>query len=147
MPEPGDGRSRAAEERSLDEPTGGPVALALEHTDPGSDGIGAFTLTLVIEPGWHIYASSSEGGAPDWTRPLEIDGEGVDIIDLEYPEAGKLPPRPSLPIEDEVRVYQGEIKISGRTRAHPEANHAIRVVFQACDETRCLAAVEKVLEL
>ncbi|MCP4203826.1 MAG: DUF255 domain-containing protein [bacterium] len=124
------------------------VALSLETAGGGEEAVREFTLTLTIEPGWHIYAPYPGGGdAPDWVRPLEVLGEDVDIGELDFPEAKELPPQPPMPGKDRVRIYEGEVKISGSARTRSQSGGWIRVVFQACDDQRCLAPVQQVLEL
>ncbi len=158
-PESGKAGSRVSAGSRLEEEARRLVALNLEVAEAGAGGIVAFTLSLVIAPGWHIYAPYPDGDAPDWVRPLGIEGEEVEIVEIEFPQADDLPhlaplaplapiaPRAPIPDENPVRIYQGEVEISGSLKIRPESRGGLRVTLQACDETRCLPAVEHILPL
>ncbi len=157
-PESGQAGSRVWGSVQLKEEARRHVALHLDVAEAGPGEDSAFALTVAIERGWHVYAPDPDGKGPDWIRPLGVEGHEVEVVEIEFPEADEYrPPRPPrrpgvpppapIPSEEPVRIYEGEIEITGRLRARSGSGAGLRVTFQACDETRCLASVERLLRL
>ncbi len=122
----------------LDDEARSRVRLGLEVGPPDGGGVSKFTVSIAIEPGWHIYAAYPEGDAPEWLRALEMEGESAELFEVEFPAADELPP---ILGRDRVRIYEGDVVISGKLK-ETGTGAAVRIGLQACDERRCLPATE-----
>jgi hypothetical protein len=94
-----------------------------------------FVLTLSIRKGWHV-----NGNPPSspYLIPTEIKG---DVRNVAYPESKSM----TFSFSDEaLLVYDGEVSLRGEVRA---GEASVTLVYQACDDTRCLAPVERILEV
>ncbi len=94
-----------------------------------------FELELELEEGWHVNANPA---TLPYLVPTELKGE---VREVRYTE-GK-PFRFSF-ADQELSVYEGSILISGELGS--DAAEVI-LVYQACDDTRCLAPVEKSVQV
>jgi hypothetical protein len=96
---------------------------------------GRFRVVAEIAKGWHVNANPASSA---YLIPTEVRG---DVRDLVYPEGKSM----KLSFSDEaLSVYDGEVAIEGELG--PGAS-SLTLVYQACDDTRCLSPVEKVLAL
>jgi uncharacterized protein len=110
------------------------------------DGTRSFRLTLDVAPGWHLNANPA--GA-DFLVPTEVRGEGLELREVRYPPGQEV----SLGFAQEpLPVYQGRVVIEGEIAAGAEElggrGGSLILVYQPCDESRCLPPVteEAVLE-
>lgn len=144
---------RATRESLADREARRKVELRLGVGAAEADGTSSFALTLMIAPGWHIYAPDPEGEMPAWVRPLRVKGLGVEILDFCLPNADELPRLPAPATEAEgsnaerLRIYEGEIRIEGHLAHGPEPGAKLQVTFQPCDDMRCLPIVEELVEV
>jgi uncharacterized protein YyaL (SSP411 family) len=153
----------------LGEPVGGAEENAAgegqsgETTDDGE--WRSFRLVLEIAPGWHIQAHTPADPSliPTALEAVPAAGagaKGTELRRLVYPPA-KLPgdgpaaegepagpaaagaqgeaAGPSAP--PLAAVYTGRVEITGELRAGAQGGR-LRLVYQACDEARCLPRVE-----
>ncbi len=100
------------------------VSPQLTVEAPGGDGWRRFTLRLRIAPGWHL-------AAPGEAHGLELGGQDVELADLQLPAAES---------PDGAAVLRGEAVLAARLRTRG-ASPALRLAYQACDESRCLLPV------
>ena len=99
------------------------VSPQLELGPVAADGWRDFALKLEIRDGWHLGAELEAGPA------LHLEGLGVELGELDLPEAG----RPGL---------AGEIAARGRLREQSTTTRrAIRLRYQPCSGDRCLPSV------
>jgi hypothetical protein len=108
------------------------VVARLDAADPDAEGWRPFTLTLKVQDGWHLYAPVES--KPRALEPVRIDGVGSEVRDLLWPD-----PTPWQAGDEELAVYSGQTEVRGELRGEGEPR--LRVRFQPCDESRCLAAV------
>jgi len=94
-------------------------------------GGGAFTLTLEIAEGWHLYANQPGDKNLYGTR---LKGEGVALGEVSYPAGETWQPVEDAPA---VKVYSGTLEIKGRVEG-AETGGEVALEYQACDEARCL---------
>ena len=109
------------------------------------DGSRSFRLRLAIAPGWHINANPA--GA-DFLVPTEVRGQGLELREVRYP--------PGEPVrlgfqEEPLPVYQGTVVIEGEIAAGAGgvggSGGSLILIYQPCDETRCLPPVTEEAEL
>jgi hypothetical protein len=107
-------------------------ALAASVVDARVERSGeGFRAILNVKAGWHVNANPAS--SPYWI-PTEIRGMGVRAA---YPPGKSL----TFAFSDEpLLVYDGEVRIEGQAE---EAS--LTLVYQACDDTRCLAPVSRAL--
>jgi uncharacterized protein YyaL (SSP411 family) len=136
---------------------------------PGAGEWRRFRLVLEIAPGWHIQAhepadpslnptelaavptaAAGAGPSPDWTElrrliyppaKLLADASRAEGEPAGLAAAGAQaePAEPSAP--PLAAVYAGRVEITGELRAAAQGGR-LRLVYQACDEARCLPRVE-----
>jgi uncharacterized protein YyaL (SSP411 family) len=96
-----------------------------------------FTLTIVISPGWHIYANpvGNETLLDSQTEVTLIQGKTVVETTLSYPK-GKIVSDPN-PKTGKYSVYEGTIEITGTIPAGKEEIE-FRVKVNACSDKLCL---------
>ena len=113
------------------------ASLTAELDEAGG---GPFTVRLEIAEGWHVYAHEPGDRHLFGTR---VEVRGVEAEEVAYPPGESWQPSAEAPA---VKVYSGVVELSGRlSGATPEA--ALRVDYQACDETRCLLPAGQTLTL
>ncbi len=83
-----------------------------------------FTLELTIRDGWHVNANPA--GLPSLV-PTQVEAV-AGAVRVRYPAAA-------------AGVYAGRVRIEGEIEAGARA--AVRLVYQACDESRCLPPVTR----
>jgi uncharacterized protein len=127
------GSALAAEAVGVVEAAGSFSRVALEG------GWHRFTVELHVRGGWHLGANPAR---PAFLVPTEIrEGERGEIRDVRYPEASTL--RSELAPEP-LDVYEGSLRIEGAVRGETPS---VLLVYQACDETRCLPPVTREIRL
>jgi hypothetical protein len=94
-----------------------------------------FVVELVVRPGFHVNANPANDPA---LVPTGVSGVVGGVRDVRYP-----------PGEDEARVpvYRGRVRIEGEVEHRGGGAAAIEVTYQACDESRCLPPVSRVVRL
>ncbi|HEY7699395.1 MAG TPA: hypothetical protein VIE88_13320, partial [Vicinamibacteria bacterium] len=94
-----------------------------------------FRVLLLVKRGWHINANPASS---PYLIPTEIRG---DVRNVSYPPGKST----SFAFSKEpLSVYDGEVTLEGE--ASGDANEVI-LIYQACDETRCLSPVQRELPL
>ncbi len=94
-----------------------------------------FRVGLTIRDGWHVNANPASSS---YLIPTEIQGSVRKVV---YPE-GTMQKFAFSP--DALSVYGGAVVVEGTLG--PDAD-SVELVYQACDETRCLSPVERKLEV
>ncbi len=115
------------------------VAPSIALGAPGDEDWRSFSLKLTIQPGWHLYAP---GGAEVAENATRVFGEGVTLRSVEYPAGRALE---STGNRQAPQVYEDSVEVTGELRIESSATAALRVRFQACDDSRCLAPAELTL--
>jgi hypothetical protein len=97
-----------------------------------------FRLELAFRRGWHANANPAGEGL----TPLKVTGVLGRVRDVRYPAgapwdggAGPVP------------VYSGRVTIEGEIERRGGGAPAVEVVYQACDDARCLPAVTRIVRL
>jgi hypothetical protein len=101
--------------------------------DAASNPLGGFRVFLRVKEGWHINANPASS---PYLIPTEIQGS---VRNVSYPP-GK--PMTFAFSEAPLSVYDGEVAIEVETEGDATE---LTLVYQACDDTRCLAPVSKEL--
>ena len=105
------------------------VDARIETTSPG------FRVYLVVKGGWHINANPASS---PYLIPTEIQG---NVRNVSYPPGKSMTFAFS---KEPLSVYDGEVSIE----LEPERDATeLTLVFQACDDTRCLSPVSRKLPL
>ena len=92
---------------------------------------GRFEIEISIEDGWHVNANPASS---PYLISTEVQG---DVSDVSYPPGEMM----TFSFSDEaISVYEGELTLAGELRGT-----RVVLVYQACDDTRCLAPVEREL--
>jgi uncharacterized protein YyaL (SSP411 family) len=94
-----------------------------------------FSVNLSVKEGWHINANPASSR---YLIPTEIRGAVEEVV---YPEGVS---RTFAFSKEALSVYDGRLAIQGELREHADS---VELVYQACDDTRCLAPVSKTLPL
>jgi uncharacterized protein len=114
------------------------VKTTAEATKPDAEGKQAVTVTMVIEPGWHIYANpvGSDDLAAVQTK-ISVDAKmKLDEAKVQYP--------PGKQIEDKIignyKIYEDkvEIKVTVKRKAGDLSALEVTAKFQACTDKQCL---------
>ena len=92
---------------------------------------GLFRIEMQIEDGWHVNANPASS---PYLIATEVRG---DVGDITYPQGEMM----TFSFSDEaISVYGGAITLTGELRGE-----RVVLVYQACDDTRCLSPVEREL--
>ncbi|HUO87055.1 MAG TPA: DUF255 domain-containing protein [Thermoanaerobaculia bacterium] len=120
------------------------VETSLEVGEPDESAQRRFRLVLEVAPGWHLGGPPDGGETTGPTMPTRVGAEGGRLAEVRYPaaERGVVPGAP-----EELAVYRGEVEIVGSVVPAEGFTTALVVTFQACDDHRCLAAVERHLPI
>lgn len=111
--------------------------VAVTATDSVRAGVGetvAFSVTMTIDEGWHLYAN----GDPQYYGISLNPPEGLPLANLKvaYPEGhmGEF-------LGEKVRLLDREetLEVSGILMVQPEVPFAFELELQACDDKSCLA--------
>jgi hypothetical protein len=112
----------------------GPTALAeslVETSVRAADG--RFEIRMRIRDGWHVNANPASS---PYLIPTEVRG---DVDDVRYPKGEMM----SFSFTDDaISVYGGEVTLEGEL-----SGKTLILVYQACDDSRCLSPVERTLEV
>jgi uncharacterized protein YyaL (SSP411 family) len=101
----------------------------------GADGYRPFRVELEIRDGWHVNANPA---SLEFLIPTSVEGV---VREVRYPEGE------SFSFEfapEEISVYGGETVLRGEVA---EAEAALEVTYQACDDRRCLPPVTREVRL
>jgi hypothetical protein len=139
-----------AEPTSLRPGTAGPAALAaeaaavvrarLELEPEAADGWRPFRLVLDVAPGWHVTGA----GGPAGMVPVAVEEVDCELRDVAFPEPERLA---AGGVAEPLPVHAGRVVASGRLRPLLRAGAPrVRLRYQACDDTRCLPPVERVVQ-
>jgi hypothetical protein len=94
-----------------------------------------FVVELVVRSGFHVNANPTNDPA---LVPTAVGGVLGGVRNVRYPsgegEAG-------------VPVYRGRVRIEGEVEHRGGGASAVEVTFQACDDSRCLPPVSRVVRL
>jgi hypothetical protein len=105
------------------------VAARVETASPG------LRVLLIVKEGWHINANPASSA---YLIPTEIQG---DLRNVSYPPGKSMTFAFS---EQPLSVYDGEVAIE----LEPERGATeFTLVYQACDDTRCLSPVSRELPI
>ena len=126
----------------LEDEARGRVQISARAGAADDQGRRPLRVTIEIEPGWHVYAGYQNEETPGWLEPTGLVGENAELDSLAFPVGEELPAAPG---REPVLIYEGRVEITGRVRDLGDSPHRVRVRYQACDETRCLAPVERVV--
>jgi DsbC/DsbD-like thiol-disulfide interchange protein len=100
-----------------------------------AEGTTPITLTLTIDPGWHLYANPVGNDGLDDNATTVTAGGGAKAERVQYPEGKK--------VDDKTlgayKIYTDEVKINVKAR-RPAGGGPIElnIKVQACNESRCL---------
>jgi uncharacterized protein YyaL (SSP411 family) len=94
-----------------------------------------FTVDLVVRSGFHLNANPTDDPA---LVPTSVSGVLGPVRNLRYPPAER---------EGGLPVYRGRVRIEGEVEHRGGGAAAVEVTFQACDESRCLPAVSRLVRL
>jgi uncharacterized protein len=109
-------------------------------TDPAHGEWRRFRLRLEVAPGWHLTGV----GAPAGLLALALEEVDCELRGVAIP-----PPAPFGVAEGEapLPVHSGRLEIAGELRPILRAGKPrVRLRYQACDDRRCLPAVDRVVE-
>ena len=96
----------------------------------GVGGFRPFRVTLRLAEGWHVNANPASSR---FLVPTEVRGEVREVV---YPPGTSM----KLAFSDEaIAVYSGEVRIAGELASDATT---VTLIYQACDDTRCLSPVE-----
>jgi uncharacterized protein YyaL (SSP411 family) len=96
------------------------------------------TVRLAIRDGWHINANPASN---EYLIPTSVaNTEGEEPTGIQYPPGKKLETEFA---DQPIAVYEGTVEIPVETSA---AVTSLRVTYQPCEESRCLAPVTVVVE-
>jgi uncharacterized protein YyaL (SSP411 family) len=94
-----------------------------------------FTVELEVRSGFHLNANPTDDPA---LIPTSVSGVLGPVRNLRYPPAER---------EGGLPVYRGRVRIEGEIEHRGGGAAAVEVTFQACDESRCLPPVSRVVRL
>jgi uncharacterized protein YyaL (SSP411 family) len=97
-----------------------------------------FRLELQVRRGWHLNANPPGPGLV----PVTVTGVVGRVRALRYP-----PGTPWNGGAGEVPIYAGRVVIEGEIERRAGGAAGIEVGYQACDDTRCLPAVTRIVRL
>jgi hypothetical protein len=116
------------------------VKVKAESDKPAADGTRTVTLTLSIEPGWHVYANPVPDDFPG--VPVSVSfGPNIpaENVRIEYP--------PGKSVKDsllgEYRIYEKEAKIKAKITRSKDDEKPLEasVKIQTCSKEKCLLPV------
>ena len=109
------------------------TALLLEDAPAGGGRWRPFELRVTIGEGWHVNAHPA---SLRYLIPTEVRG---DVRKVTYPEGEDF----KLAFSEELlSVYSGTVSIRGEIESRESR---LRLVYQLCDDRRCLAPVDKTI--
>jgi len=95
-----------------------------------------FTLDLEIRGGFHV-----NGHVPDDPSlvPTTVKGVLGDVREVKYPHAE--------PADEGPTGYRGRVRIEGEIERRGGGASSVELVYQACDDSRCLPPVARIVRL
>ena len=124
----------------------GPVTASLTTSPPAADGAEEVQVVVQIQPGWHI---NSHEPVQDYLIPtsVSVSGPGITAGEASYPPGELVTVGFS---QESVSVYEGEVTLRvpfQRTKTPDEkrVRVTVRLSYQPCDDTTCLAPAEMAL--
>jgi uncharacterized protein YyaL (SSP411 family) len=121
------------------------ITAKAEPAKPGEDGKQVVSVTLTIDPGWHVYANpvGSDDLASSQTSVRVTSKAKLEDVKVVYPQ-GKLLSDATL---GNYRVYEGEVTIKANVRraAGDTGPLEVNVEFQSCNDKQCLLPATKKL--
>jgi uncharacterized protein len=104
----------------------------------GDEGFRPFAVELKIRRGWHVNANPA-GPSLVATTVAPVLGT---LRNLRYPPGEAFgAPRETIP------VYAGQVRLEGEIDHRGAGAPAVELTYQACDDTRCLPAITRVVRL
>jgi uncharacterized protein YyaL (SSP411 family) len=100
-----------------------------------SGGFRPFRLALEIAPGWHLQANPA---SEEFLVPTEVRAEGGEVRNVRYPEGKRV--QVGF-MEKPLSCYEEQVEITGEVSGAGK----VVLVYQACDDARCLPPVERSL--
>ena len=97
-----------------------------------------FRLELAVKKGWHLNANPAGAGL----GPTRVAGVRGPLRNVRYP-AGSAWDGGAGPVP----VYTGRVVIEGEIQQSGGGARALELVYQACDETRCLPELTRIVRL
>ncbi len=97
-----------------------------------------FFVELVVAAGWHVNANPA---SRPYLIPTEIKAANQPLRALRYPAGA------AWEAADTLSVYRGSVRITGEIETLGREPAAVRVVYQPCDDDRCLERVTREIVL
>jgi hypothetical protein len=94
-----------------------------------------FAVHLLVRSGFHVNANAIDDPA---LVPTSVSGVLGEVRNVSYPPGER---------EGGIPVYRGRVSIEGEVERRGGGASAVEVTFQACDESRCLPPVTRVVRL
>lgn len=114
------------------------VKITAKADKPGADGKQAVTLTLTIEPGWHLYANpvGNDDFADNQTVVVKAPNSKHEVLKVDYP-AGKVVKDKTV---GDYKVYEDAVTIKAEVRRAKDSTDPLElnVKLQACNDKTCL---------
>jgi uncharacterized protein YyaL (SSP411 family) len=101
-----------------------------------------FTIDLEVRPGFHVNANPAEDSTLVATAVTGVRGSLRNVV---YPRIRAIPA--GEPTEPGVHGHRGRVRIEGEIEHRGGGAATIELVYQACDETRCLPPVTRLVRL
>ncbi len=126
----------AAPASALEEEARRVVSASLIWAGAGEDSSIGFRLQLTVAPGWHLQANPASA---ELLIPTQLAASGGRIQGMSYPPGEEV--SLAIGVEEMVRVYRGELTLTGRLVPEGGERPVLSLTYQACDESRCLPPV------
>ena len=91
-----------------------------------------------MRKGWHVNANPAGAGLV----PVTVSGVVGSVRGLRYPAGA-----PWSAGAGDVRVYSGRVLIEGEIERRGGGAAGVEVGYQACDDSRCLPPVTRIVRL
>jgi hypothetical protein len=91
-----------------------------------------------VRKGWHVNANPAGAGL----EPVTVAGVVGGVRGLRYPAGAPLHAGAG-----DVPVYSGRVVIEGEIERRGGGAAGVEVGYQACDDTRCLPPVTRIVRL
>ena len=114
------------------------VVEVVGRLGPGGEGWRTFALELKIRKGWHVNANPV--GAD--LVPTSIGPVLGKLRGLRYPEGEAFGSPPNR-----IPAYRGQVRLEGEIDHPGGGAPAVELTYQACDATRCLPSVTRLVRL
>jgi hypothetical protein len=103
---------------------------------PGPDGAREFTIEMKVQRGFHVYAHVP--GQKD-VVPTALASVLGRLVDARYPEGEA--------DAQGLKTYRGKVRLEGRIEMPKIGAPSLELTYQACDESRCLPPVSRLVRL